>query len=66
MRQIASNQEQVTRARFARLTGVPGPRAGGGLGAAGAKGLIERVVQRVWPTERGFDFLSDLQSLFLP
>ena len=30
-----------------------------------AKGLIERDFARVRPTERGFDFLSDLQELFL-
>ena len=30
------------------------------------KGLIERDLARVRPTERGFDFLSDLQALFLP
>ncbi len=30
-----------------------------------AKGLIARDVARVWPTSRGFDFLSDLQALFL-
>ena len=29
------------------------------------KGLIERGLARIRPTERGFDFLSDLQSLFL-
>jgi oxygen-independent coproporphyrinogen-3 oxidase len=29
-------------------------------------GLIERDFSRVWPTQRGFDFLSDLQALFLP
>jgi oxygen-independent coproporphyrinogen-3 oxidase len=27
--------------------------------------LIGRDLHRVWPTEKGFDFLSDLQSLFL-
>jgi oxygen-independent coproporphyrinogen-3 oxidase len=27
--------------------------------------LIERDLHRVWPTDRGFDFLSDLQALFL-
>ncbi len=35
------------------------------LQAAEAKGLIGRDLQRVWPTDRGFDFLSDLQALFL-
>lgn len=29
------------------------------------KGLLNRDLHRVWPTEKGFDFLSDLQSLFL-
>jgi hypothetical protein len=28
--------------------------------------LLERDWQRARPTPRGFDFLSDLQSLFLP
>lgn len=37
-----------------------------GLQAAEDKGWIARDWTRVWPTERGFDFLSDLQSLFLP
>lgn len=35
------------------------------LEEAERKGLIERDLARVRPTERGFDFLSDLQSLFL-
>ena len=30
------------------------------------RGCIERDVTRAWPTARGFDFLSDLQALFLP
>lgn len=37
-----------------------------GLQQAEAKGLIERDWVRVWPTRKGFDFLSDLQALFLP
>jgi putative oxygen-independent coproporphyrinogen III oxidase len=36
------------------------------LEEAERRGLIERDFTRVWPTARGFDFLSDLQSLFLP
>ncbi|MBA2676297.1 MAG: oxygen-independent coproporphyrinogen III oxidase-like protein, partial [Ramlibacter sp.] len=36
------------------------------LKEAEAKGLIARDFARVRPTERGFDFLSDLQALFLP
>jgi hypothetical protein len=37
-----------------------------GLQIAQAQGLIDRDWTRVWPTAKGFDFLSDLQSLFLP
>ncbi|MBM3386420.1 MAG: oxygen-independent coproporphyrinogen III oxidase-like protein [Betaproteobacteria bacterium] len=37
-----------------------------GLEQAEAQGLIARDWTRAWPTERGFDFLSDLQALFLP
>lgn len=36
------------------------------LEKAEAKGLIARDMVQVRPTERGFDFLSDLQELFLP
>jgi oxygen-independent coproporphyrinogen-3 oxidase len=36
-----------------------------GLQEAERLKLIERDLHRVWPTERGFDFLSDLQALFL-
>ena len=36
-----------------------------GLADAEAKQLIARDLNKVWPTERGFDFLSDLQALFL-
>jgi len=35
------------------------------LDEAERKGLIVRDMARVQPTERGFDFLSDLQELFL-
>jgi putative oxygen-independent coproporphyrinogen III oxidase len=35
------------------------------LAEAEARGLIERTVSHVKPTEKGFDFLSDLQQLFL-
>lgn len=36
-----------------------------GLQAAEKAGLIGRDLHRVWPTPKGFDFLSDLQALFL-
>jgi oxygen-independent coproporphyrinogen-3 oxidase len=35
------------------------------LQKAETMGLIGRDLHRVWPTEKGFDFLSDLQALFL-
>ena len=46
-------------------TGLPLSSIEKALKAAEAKGLITRDWQRVTPTERGFDFLSDLQELFL-
>ena len=36
------------------------------LEQAEQKGWVKRDLQRVQPTERGFDFLSNLQALFLP
>jgi len=51
---------------FTTRTGLPLSAIEAGLKAAEAKGLIERNWERVKPTERGFDFLSDLQALFLP
>jgi putative oxygen-independent coproporphyrinogen III oxidase len=52
--------------RFVERTGLPLQAIGRALEDAERKGLLERDLQRAWPTERGFDFLSDLQSLFLP
>jgi putative oxygen-independent coproporphyrinogen III oxidase len=51
---------------FTARTGVPLTAIEAGLREAEAKGLIERDLVRVKPTERGFDFLSDLQGMFLP
>jgi putative oxygen-independent coproporphyrinogen III oxidase len=53
-------------ARFSERTGLPVTAIQRALGEAEAKGLLARDLQHAWPTERGFDFLSDLQSLFLP
>jgi oxygen-independent coproporphyrinogen-3 oxidase len=36
------------------------------LDKAQTLGLLERDMHKVWPTERGFDMLSDVQALFLP
>ena len=51
---------------FTERTGLPLSAIEPALQQAQAKGLIERSLERVRPTERGFDFLSDLQALFLP
>jgi putative oxygen-independent coproporphyrinogen III oxidase len=54
---------------FLDRTGLPVSSLAQGLQQARERGLIEPGVSggdRVVPTERGFDFLSDLQSLFLP
>jgi putative oxygen-independent coproporphyrinogen III oxidase len=51
---------------FAERTGLPLSAIEAPLRKAESRGLVERDWQRVWPTARGFDFLSDLQSLFLP
>lgn len=50
---------------FTARTGLALTAIAKGLDAAERKGLIERDALRVRPTERGFDFLSDLQALFL-
>lgn len=52
-------------AEFSERTGLAITAIQQGLEEAERKGLIGRDFQCVWPTERGFDFLSDLQSLFL-
>ena len=36
------------------------------LGEAERKGLLLRELDRIAPTPRGYDLLSDLQALFLP
>ena len=50
---------------FSEKTGLPLSAIQAGLEEAERKGLIERDFARVKPTERGFDFLNDLQTLFL-
>ena len=50
---------------FSERTGLPITAIQAGLQEAERKGLIERDFARVRPTVRGFDFLSDLQALFL-
>ena len=51
---------------FSDRTGLAITALERGLQAAETKGLITRDWERVVPTTRGMDFLSDLQELFLP
>jgi oxygen-independent coproporphyrinogen-3 oxidase len=53
-------------ARFTERTGLPLSVLRRALEEAEAKGWLERDLQWAHPTARGFDFLSDLQALFLP
>ena len=53
-------------ALFNERTGLPLSRIMPALQQAERKGWITRDPAGVRPTERGFDFLSDLQELFLP
>lgn len=50
---------------FTERTGLAVTAIEAALEQAERKGLIERDFARVRPTQRGFDFLSDLQALFL-
>ena len=51
---------------FSERTGLAITAIQKGLEEAERKGLIERDFSRVKPSVRGFDFLNDLQALFLP
>ena len=51
---------------FMERTGMPLSAIQAPLEQAVSKGLLERDMMHVSPTVKGFDFLSDLQSLFLP
>jgi oxygen-independent coproporphyrinogen-3 oxidase len=50
---------------FVERTGLALSTIAPKLDQAESKGLITRSAGRVRPTERGFDFLNDLQALFL-
>jgi oxygen-independent coproporphyrinogen-3 oxidase len=52
--------------QFCERTGLALSAIQGALDEAQRQGLVERDLARVKPTVRGFDFLNDLQSLFLP
>lgn len=51
---------------FTERTGLPFSAITRALDQAQAQGLLERDFQHAKPTVRGFDFLNDLQALFLP
>jgi oxygen-independent coproporphyrinogen-3 oxidase len=51
---------------FVERTGLPLSSVEPALAQAERRGLIVRDAWRVRPSARGFDFLSDLQQLFLP
>jgi oxygen-independent coproporphyrinogen-3 oxidase len=52
--------------RFGERTGQPLQAIQRALAEGESRGLLEREGDVVRPTARGFDFLSDLQALFLP
>ncbi|MFT3858074.1 MAG: radical SAM family heme chaperone HemW [Aquabacterium sp.] len=51
--------------RFVERTGLTLASIQRPLAQAEAQGLLQRDLARAWPTAKGFDFLSDLQALFL-
>ncbi|HEY3634730.1 MAG TPA: radical SAM family heme chaperone HemW [Caldimonas sp.] len=59
-------KEGFALARFGERTGLPLSAIERPLAEAERRGLLERDLQWVRPTPLGFDFLSDLQQLFLP
>ena len=52
--------------QFTERTGLPVTAIAQALEQAERRGLIERDLGRVRPSVRGFDFLNDLQAIFLP
>ena len=58
-------RDGFTLAQYCERTGLPMTAIEKGMEEAERKGLIERDLSRVKPTTRGFDFLNDLQALFL-
>jgi oxygen-independent coproporphyrinogen-3 oxidase len=51
---------------FTERTGLPISAIAKELQIAQDKGLLTKGLSLIQPTDKGFDFLSDLQSLFLP
>jgi oxygen-independent coproporphyrinogen-3 oxidase len=59
-------REGVEAAFLTERTGLPHSAFQARLAEAEQKGLLARDAGWIRPTERGFDFLSDLQAIFLP
>jgi coproporphyrinogen III oxidase-like Fe-S oxidoreductase len=59
-------REGVPRALFSQRTGLPLSAIDAAVGQAQERGLMQLGLQVLQASERGFDFLSDLQALFLP
>jgi putative oxygen-independent coproporphyrinogen III oxidase len=53
-------------ALFAERTGLPASTIAQAVQQAQQRGLLQADLQHMQPSARGFDFLSDLQALFLP
>ena len=58
-------REGVPMTQFLERTGLPPSSIAKALDSARAQGLLEADPMRLTPTARGFDFLNDLQALFL-
>jgi putative oxygen-independent coproporphyrinogen III oxidase len=58
-------KEGVSLTQFLERTGLPPSSIASALQTARGRGLLTADPARIQPTERGFDFLSDLQQLFL-
>ena len=58
-------KEGFALSHYCERTGLSMTAIEPGLVEAERKGLIERDLSRVRPTTRGFDFLNDLQAMFL-
>lgn len=58
-------KDGVTVLQFLERTGLPPSSIAKALETARGRGLLAADPARIQPTERGFDFLSDLQQLFL-
>ena len=58
-------REGVPMTQFLERTGLPPSSIAKALDSARSKGLLEADPTRLTPTVRGFDFLNDLQALFL-